>query len=228
MYYHTDLCQLTFFSVLSSTLNIDICCQLGGKKIRWNLWRVPLCIWKRKKSSFDQPSIKLRHKILLQRDYHMTTKLKKKSFEFFKCHQLPVFGLLQARILVLLTQKITSNCCWTLNVSPRWKTICVRYRECIGYDQLCNIYTRWWLRACITTNYSIRFPRDRDKKYIIMQSINLISFHGTGAIVSHMKFTSYSREKDARTNLTWQWEYFTWNLCYIQVNIKHVNNILSM
>lgn len=98
----------------------------------------------------------------------------------------------------------------------------------IGYDQLCNIYTRWWLRACITTNYSIRFPRDRDKKYIIMQSINLISFHGTGAIVSHMKFTSYSREKDARTNLTWQWEYFTWNLCYIQVNIKHVNNILSM
>lgn len=183
---------------------------------------------KEEKSSFDQPSIKLRHKILLQRDYHMTTKLKKKSFGFFKCHQLPVFGLLRARILVLLTQKITSNCCWTLNVRPRWKTICVRYRECIGYDQLCNIYTRWWLRACITTNYSIRFPRDRDKKYIIMQSINLISFHGTGAIVSHMKFTSYSREKDARTNLTWQWEYFTWNLCYIQVNIKHVNNILSM
>lgn len=72
--------------------------------------------------------------------------------------------------------------------------------EFTGYDQLCNIYTRWWLRACITTNYSIRFPRDRDKKkIIIMQSINLISFNVTRTIVSHVKFTSNSREKSPRT-----------------------------
>lgn len=37
---------------------------------------------KEEKSSFDQPSIKLRHKILLQRDYHMTTKLKKNLLSF--------------------------------------------------------------------------------------------------------------------------------------------------